>query len=184
MTTETRAAPAPQRKRGRETVGDMVRSLGLVMLIVVPVWFLAQPPDSDRATVRPQDTVGPIADLQRQAPGIPVPGALPAGWIANAVAVDPDGLRIGWNTPTEHYLEYAASLGDPGFLPTITGNGKQVGTIDVSGVTWEQYQNDEDATTLVRKVGGRTIVVGGVRENTTLAEIETVAETVSENPSP
>lgn len=181
MTTETqpRAAEAPKRKRGRETVGDMVRSLGLVMLIVVPVWFLAQPPDSDKATVRAQDTVRPIADLQRQAPGIPVPGALPDGWVANAVAADQDGLRIGWNTPTTHYLEYAASLGDPAFLPTITGNGTQVGTVEVDGVTWEQYQNEDDATTLVRKVDGRTIAVGGVREDTSLAEIETVARTVS-----
>ncbi len=180
MATET-ATPlreAPKRKRGRETVGDMVRSLGLVMLIVVPVWFLAQPPSSDTATVRAQDTAGPIADLQRQSPGIPVPGVLPQGWVANAVAAGPDGLRIGWNTPTGHYLEYAASLGAQDFLPTITGNGKQVGTVRIAATTWQQWQSADDATTLVRRVGDRTVVVGGVREDTTLSEIETVAATV------
>lgn len=179
MATETPARAAPKRKRGRETVGDMVRSLGLVLLIVLPLWFLAQPPASDEAEVRAQDTVSPIADLQRQSPGIPVPGPLPEGWVANAVVADQDGLRIGWNTPTGGYLEYAASLGAAEFLPTTTGNGAQVGTVQVGGVTWQQYQNDDDATTLVREVGSRTVTVGGVREDTTLAEIETVAETVS-----
>ncbi len=180
MATETATPPreAPKRKRGRETVGDMIRSLGLVMLIVVPVWFLAQPPSSDTATVRAQDTAGPIADLQRQSPGIPVPGTLPQGWVANAVDPGPDGLRIGWNTPTGHYLEYAGSFGAKDFLPTITGDGQQVGTIQVDGTTWQQWQNDGDATTLVRQVGNRTIAVGGVREDTTLSEIETVAATV------
>ncbi len=185
MTTpvQTPAAGAPAevvtRKRGRETVGDMVRSLGLVMVGVVVIWWLAQPPSQDEAEIREVPTAGAISELQRAAPGIPVPGELPQGWVSNAVVADGDGLRIGWNTPTEHYVEYAASLGgDEAFLADFSGQGTEVGTFDVAGVTWTQLQNADEETTLVREVDGRTVAVGGTREDTSLEELRQVAAVV------
>jgi len=168
------AAPARKRQRGRESVGDMVRSLGLVMLIVVPIWFFAQPPDSDEQSLRVVDPSQDIGLLQRASPGVPVPGALPEGWRTTSSTLDPQDLRIGYVTPSGEYAEYAASA-RPEFLTEITGGGEEVGTLPVGGQSWRQYDDGDEHTTLVRDAGGRTVAVGGVRETTTLAELEALA---------
>ena len=49
------------RKRGREAAGDMVRSLGIVLAIVLFVWFFARPPHSDEKKIR---VVDPTSDVQ------------------------------------------------------------------------------------------------------------------------
>ena len=170
------AAPAPAKKksRGRESVGDMVRSLGLVMLIVIPIWFLAQPPDTDEQAIRVVDPTADIAMLLSAAPGVPVPSALPPGWQPTSSTLDPQDLRIGLVTPSGEYAEYAASA-RPEFLTEITGGGEEVGTLPVAGQTWRQFDDGDEHTTLVRVAGGRTVAVGGVRETTTLAELEALA---------
>ena len=156
----------------------MVRSLGLVMLIVVPVWFFAQPPDSDEQALRVVDPSSDVAEFVEASPGVPVPHALPAGWQATSSTLEPQDLRIGWVTPSGEYAEYAASA-RPEFLDEITGGGSQVGTLPVAGQTWRQYDDGDDHTTLVRDAAGRTVAVGGLRETTTLAELEALAAAVS-----
>ena len=61
-------SPAPpgaqavvRKKRGRESAGDMLRSLGVVLVLVVLMWFLAQPPDSDEQRVRVVDPTTDVA---------------------------------------------------------------------------------------------------------------------------
>lgn len=179
VSTAARPAPAPKRprKRGRESAGDMVRSLGLVLLLVVALWFLARPPGSDAQPVRTVDPTSDLAGLQQAAPGVPVPH-LPTGWRATSSTLDPDGLRIGWLTPAGQYAEYAASRA-PGFLADITGHGRQVGTYAAGGSTWMQYADAEEHTTLVRLAAGRTVAVGGVRETSSLDELHAMAAAVS-----
>jgi len=172
------APPAAKRKRGRETAGDMLRSLGLVLLIVVALWFLAQPPDSDEQTVRTVDPTSDIASLQQAAPGVPAPQGLPAQWQATSSTLDPEGLRVGYVTPQGQYAEYATSTA-PDFLVEISGGGPEVGTVDVDGVSWRQVQDSEDHTTLVRDVAGRPVAVGGVRETATLDELRALAASLS-----
>lgn len=172
-------APAPKKKRGRESVTDMVRSLGLVLVVVIAAWWLAQPPDSDEQSIRVVDTSRDIAQLQRETPGVPVPTVLPAGWRSTVNEGLPGGLRLGYVTPGEQYVEYAVSVSSPPtFLSDITGRGTEVGVFDVGAVTWRQFQNDDGATTLVRTVGASTVAVGGVRETTSLDELRALAASI------
>ena len=152
----------------------MVRSLGLVMLIVVPIWFFAQPPESDSQALRVVDPGPDVAQLLESAPGVPVPRALPEGWRSTSSTLDPQGLRIGYVTPSGEYAEYAASS-RPEFVNEITGGGTQVAERPLGGQTWRQYVDGDDHTTLVREAAGRAVAVGGVRETTTLAELEQLA---------
>ena len=169
------AAPAKKRSRGRESVSDMVRSLGLVMLIVVPVWYLAQPPDSDEQAVRVVDTAPDIAVLLDAAPGVPVPRDLPPGFRPTSSTLEPQDYRIGMVTPSDEYAEYAAST-RPEFVTEITGGAPEVGNVPAGGQTWRLHDDGEDRTTLVREAGGRTVAIGGVRETTTLDELLVLAE--------
>lgn len=179
--TPGRAAPAPAKKksRGRETAGDMIRSMGIIMLIVIPIWFFAQPPSSDAKRIRVIDPSADISSFVQAAPGAPVPGGLPADWRATSSTLDPGSLRIGWVTPMGEYAEYAASTTPAAaFLPTITGSGQQVGSFRVGAVTWQQYDDGDGHTSLVREQSGTTVVVGGERETTTLDELSALAGAV------
>lgn len=158
----------------------MVRSLGLVLLIVGALWFFAQPSPGDSKSIRVIDPTADITALQRADPGVPVPGALPAGWQPTSSTLDPQGLRIGYVTPSGQYAEYAAGTADrAAFLAEITGRGQQVGDLTVGATTWQQWSDGDEHTTLVRDADGRTVVVGGVRETTTLAELRALASSVS-----
>lgn len=157
----------------------MVRSIGLVLLIVIPVWFLAQPNEEDSATIRVVDASGDIASLRAATPGAPAPGALPQGWRSTSSTLDPTGLRIGYVTPSNQYAEYVArTAASPETLPDLTGRGTQVGTFVVEGVAWRQYDDGADRTTLVREVAGVTVAVGGVRETATLEELRVLAASI------
>lgn len=178
--TTTAPAPAPRkRKRGRETVADMFRSLGLVLIGVVAMWFLAQPPDSDSQEIRVVDPSADIAQLRTAEPGTVAPAGLPAGWRPTSSTLDPEGLRIGYVTPSDQYAEYHALTGESPDLATTTARGRQVGTVVVEGVTYRQFTGEDEQTTLVRDVPGGVVTVGGVRETTTLEEIRALAASLS-----
>lgn len=169
----------PKKRRGRESVSDMVRSLGLVMIMVVIAWYLAQPNSGDEQTIRVVDTAATISQTQRDNPGVPVPTGVPAGFRPTSATETPEGLRIGYVTPTDQYAEYVLLLAPtPAALSETTGRGVLVGDFRVGDVLWQQYQAGEDTTSLARTVAGRTVVLGGTRETTTLDELSDLAATV------
>ncbi len=179
MSVATAAPPTrAKKKRGRESAGDMVRSLGLILLIVVPVWFFAQPPSSDQKTLRTVDPAADIASFAQAAPGVPVPGPLPAGWRATSSTLQPGSLRVGWVTPSGEYAEYDGVAGPAPDLAAETGSGAQVGTFDVDGVTYRQLRDGDGHTSLVRVAPGGAVVVGGVRQTSTLEELRVLAAAV------
>ena len=174
----TAGAPAAVRKkRGRETAGDMFRSLGVVMVLVVLMWFLAQPPDSDEQGVRVVDPASDVAAFTTDVPTAPVPGGLPDSWRATSSTLGQDGLRIGYVTPGGEYAEYAASTAPAAdFVPDVAGvKARRLAPREVDGQTWEQYRDGDGSLSLVRAYGEVTVVVGSSRASSTLAELEELA---------
>jgi hypothetical protein len=171
---ESPPAPTGKKKRGRETALDMVRSLAVVFLLVVPLWFFGQASPQDSKRIRPVD---PTDALQAfvQATGGPIP-TTPAGWVVNVRAYDGAVVRVGY-VIGEHYTEFQGAVGT-GFLEDATGKGKQVGTVDVAGVPWQDWKSADDHESLVRTVGTVTVLVGGVREDASLDQLRTLAATV------
>lgn len=159
----------------------MVRSLGLVLLIVVPIWFLAQPAPEDEQELRVVDQTADLRAWTDAAPGVPVPQQLP-GWRPTVSRYDgADGLlRLGWNTAGGAYAEFAASTaGTPGFVEELTGTRQQDGTEDVQGVRWRRYVDDDGSLSLVREVGPATVVVGTSRASASSEELRALAASVS-----
>ncbi len=172
--------PTPQRKRkrGRETAGDMVRSLGVVMVLVLIVFWLAQPPDSDKAEIRVVDPAVDIRSFTAVVASAPVPGTLPAQWRPTVARFDaqPDRLRIGYNTPANQYAEYFASTGRAAeFLVEATGQGAASGTVDIAGVTWQQVRDADGSLSIYRTVGSLTVVLGSLRSTASLDELRVLA---------
>lgn len=180
MTTETQApgSPAsgapPTRARGRENVRDMVLSLAVCVAVIVPVWFLGQPAPSDSKALRVVETADDIAAFRTAAPGVAVPGPLPTAWRATSSTLEQGRLRIGWVTPDDGYVEYAAQAGPPGeFVPEQTGRGTPATALTVGGRRFTVYRNGDGHTSLVVERPAGTVVLGGLRET---AEDDELAE--------
>lgn len=172
-----------KKPRGRETAGDMVRSLGLVLVGVLAIWFLAQPPDSDEQRIRVVDPAPALSDFAEANPAAPVPGFLPAQWrpTSSNLSRGPDTLRVGYVTPSERYAEYAASTAPrEEFLPELTGSGtRRLDPVEVAGGTWEQYEDEDGSLSLVRAYGPVTVVLGSKRASAPLVELRTLAESLT-----
>lgn len=162
-------------KRGRETALDMIRSLAVVIVLVIPLWFFGQASKSDTKSIRPVD---PAAALQAFAEDTkaPVPARIPEGWVVNVARGEPGAVRIGYVLDEDFYLEFAGGTGAT-FLEQAAGKARGLGSVDVAGVQWERYEADGHES-LVRVVNGVTLVVGGVRENVTPGQLEQLAALV------
>ena len=166
-----------KQQRGRESAGDMIRSLTLVLGIVVAVFFLAQAPRGDKKALRVVDPSSDVQAFDRATPGGAVPRTMPAGWKTTVSSYEQETglLRIGWVTPKGEYAEYAAQPSPAGtFLSDITGKAERVGTVDVGGTSWTEYRKD-DAISLVRSYGTTTVVIGTLRDTASLDELRVVA---------
>ena len=187
MTTSTPAAapPAPprKRKRGFEGALDMVRSLGLILVVVIPVWFFAQPPDSDEQAVRIVDQSADVQAWTSAREDAPVPQGLPDTWrpTVTEYLAEPEGLRLGWNTAEGQYAGFAATAGPAQeWLDETTGASSSEGTVDVDGEPWERYQEDGGGSvSLSRTFGDVTVVVGTRLATTSDAELLVLARSVA-----
>jgi hypothetical protein len=168
-------------KRGRESATDMVRSLGLVLVIVGVVFFLARPPSSDAKKIRVVDPSSDVQAFTSSVSGGAVPHALPAGWRPTVSDYNRDTgqLRVGWVTPKGEYAEYAARPhGTTTFVTDITGRAQQAGTVQIEGTTWTEYRQGK-AVSLVRAYGTTTVVLGTLRDTASLDELRVLAASLT-----
>jgi hypothetical protein len=169
VSTAIEAPPAPKKKRGRESALDMVRSLGLCLLVVIPIWYLAQPPDEAEQRLRVVDQ-RPVVEAWRDAvEGAPAPQPPPADWqpTVGTNVPQPAGVRLGWNTPSGGYTEFAASTGArQAFLEDATGGQADGRSVEVDGTAWQRWVDEDDGSvSLVRVEGDVTVVVGTRRSS-------------------
>lgn len=172
------ALPPAKRKRGLESLGDMVRSLAVVMVIVLGLFFFALPPSSDRKAERDVNPAADVRSFTQVVPAALVPGALPGGWRSTVATYDsePNRLRIGYLTAANHYVEYAAVEGPSAtYVANLTDRAAALRTVDVAGQPWQLVQDEAHRQSLIRQVGQTTVVVGSLRNNATLDELLTLA---------
>ncbi|MCW2779429.1 MAG: secreted protein [Frankiales bacterium] len=169
--------PTGKKKRGSENVRDMLLSMGICTAIVIPIWYLAQPPASDSKTIRVVDPTSDITAFSAAAPGVPVPRVVPKGWRATSSTLTGATLRIGWVTPDDGYVEYAAQGGAPGaFVADQTGRAQPVSPLTVAGRAFRVYSASRAHTSLVLQQAAGTVVVGGVRETGDDAHLTELAQ--------
>lgn len=183
MTTGTdTAAPVapPKKKRGRESVRDMLLSMAVCVAVVVPIWFLGQPDPRDSKAIRAVDPTSDVRSFQQVAPGVPVPST-PAGWTPTSSTLEGASLRIGYVTDGQGYVEYAARAGDvPAFVRDQTGKGRSVNPLTVGSRRFVVWSDSKGHTSLVLQPAGESgaVVVGGLRETAGDEELSELAATL------
>jgi hypothetical protein len=158
-------------RRGRESLADMVRSLGLVaVVVVVTLLFVPQLFHPGRSARYPAQNYSDVASGFQQVTGRPAlrPVGLPSGWAANAAGLSgsraTEHLHIGFGVPGSSYAGIEESvLPLDAFATSVLGRrGATVtGVVPIAGVTWQQRVADSGEPALTRVSSGVAVVVTG-----------------------
>lgn len=160
--------PVPTGKsnaRMKQTVGDMVRSMAVVLAVVAALMLVTWRPDPD--PVRVVDTV-PITNLAVSRAGFPILiptlndlRATSVRWEPTIESGDVPVWHIGYVTPEDQYLQITQStVSDPEYLEEQTLQGEITGIVSINGSEWQTYVA-ENETALVNMDDGITTVVRG-----------------------
>lgn len=166
------------KKRGTEVISDMLRSLAVVGVIIVPLWLLIPHHSKQKVTVVDYTTA--LNQARRLTTHhLVAPSGLPATWRASNVTTSggnghPVVFHLGYVTPANEYASLDESDGnEDGFLQSLLGK-KPTGLSDVtvSGTAWRSFRGTDGRVALVSPSTPVTVVVKGtapVGELTTLA---------------
>ena len=151
----------------RQTVWDMVRSMAVVLGVVFLIVLLAWRPSPDPVKVVDPNPVIAQAAAQADFP-VQAPTGLPDGWRATSARWEPTEdsesspvLYLGYVTPSDDFAQISQSTTRSAkFLDEQTAGGQAVGTQDVAGTTWEQWETAERRS-LVLGTGPSVTIVSG-----------------------
>lgn len=166
---------AVAKKRGLETVRDMVLSLGVVGIVVVALLIFGR--HSERDPVRPIDYSLKFQQASQVAPyPLLAPQGLPDRWRATSADYDSrNPTRVTWHigfiNPNEQYAAVEQVNGPAApFVQDKGKKGKPVGVHDVAGVPWKSYDGPKYRS-LVHEQGGVTTMVTGTATFEDLAQL-------------
>ncbi len=174
------SAPPARGARGPHTVADMVRSLGLVLLLVVVVVLITFRPQGQAVTV--VDYRGLLASA-RTGSAFPLadPVGLPTTWKATSAYYDPPAQSLGvttWHvgfiTGDGQYAGFEQTDGVvEGALRDVLGDPVDQGrTSQVGSASWERWADSAgDRRALVRIADGVAVVVDGSAEWSELEQL-------------
>jgi hypothetical protein len=165
-------------KRGRQTASDMVRSLGLVgvviaaTLIFVPGLF--HPSRSQQfPALDYSDYVSGFHQLTGKT--ALTPRSLPGGWKANAATLAgpaaAEHLHIGFAAPGTKYAALEESVENATlFAPSVLGKrGATVtGRLTIAGESWQTRTSSRGEPALSRTIRGIAVVITGSATSTQL----------------
>jgi hypothetical protein len=158
-------------RRGRQTVRDMVLSLGLMAVVIgVSLLFvpsLIHPSSQDRYPAF--DNSGVVEGFHQVTGVNPlVPGALPSDWRATSGTLTGprarEHMHLGYAAPGRSYAGLEESVGPAADLvSTVLGKaGTTVtGTVAVNGVGWQRRPAPGGEVALMHVSGSLTVIVTG-----------------------
>lgn len=162
----------------RKTVGDMIRSMAVVLVVVFAIVLLAWRPTQERVTViDPGPAIAlAVADADF---AIVAPAGLAEGWRPTSARWEPTPtsagvpvLHVGFVTPTDEYGQVSQGRAvSEQYLDEQTSGGAPTGTREVAGRTWQVWEAS-DRRSLVLVDGEVATIVSGTGE---WAEIEALA---------
>ena len=167
--------------RLRQTIGDMIRSMVVVLVVVGALLAVTWRPQPDAIKVVDVQPVLAVAQMQAKFdPLIPVgiDDLQPTSvrWEPTTASGDVPVWHIGYVIAGREYLQVSQSLaGDADYLAEQTANGQPRDEVIVNEKPWTVW-NAPDRTSLVQQSGGVTTVVSGTVD---VAQLQAVARSLT-----
>lgn len=175
------------KKRGYETLRDMLLSLGVIVAGVLV--FVALQPKNDHNPVPMVDYRSQVELLRHSATtAVTVPDPVPAGWDVNYTRVGTDGateLHMGLVRNRERFAQLDETT-RPGqsFYTDAKVPAQAAGSVSAAGMVYEVRRSDGHAG-LVRQVAGGGVVTlsdGGGDNGATYDELVALAGSLRDLP--
>lgn len=163
-------SPPPRRRGMSGTVADMVRSLGVLLVVIALVWFVS---GMWHNSARGQTTV---TDWQARTTDIPaavgyeieVPGSLPAGWSVSVVRLTDNAgaWTMTASTADGHYVDLLQSSGDlAAEQAAALPDARVTGPVRLGPVVWSSFglpadERGNPLRALVRQVSPAALPTG------------------------
>lgn len=150
--------------RGNPSMGDIVRSMLLIGVIVLAVWgfgrLFTNTPDEPVEAI----DYAKVVDQARPAADFPLlaPPSLPAGWKANSARYEPNSWHLGVLTEDGDYIGLEqAKLSIDRVVDRFAEGSKAAGEKEIGGAPWTVRTGPGDDITFVRREGDVTTLVNG-----------------------
>jgi hypothetical protein len=166
---QEQAAARPARRGTRGTVGDMVRTLLVILAAVALIYFLVPRPSG---IVQPTADVGGAAAAANSQLGFSplIPQGLPSDWVPTEAAVRnaADGIKefhLGYRVGTDVDDNASAAVEQTTrltghWLQAHDAGGAEVADVTIDGNTWEQLSTPErTSTSLLLRRANQVILV-------------------------
>ncbi len=173
-------APARRRRRGG-TVGDMIRSFGLLLVIVVIIVLVRGQGGGEKVrTIDPTQAYDGAAHVASYT--LRVPTGLPKTWRATSAASTqaegqasgPVTLTVGFVTPDADYAQLTESnaAGLSAAADLLPAQARRTGVTTIDGERWQVWPSAKSAEqVLLRRSGGVLIAVTGNASRTEFSQL-------------
>lgn len=168
VVTDVRPTGRPN-ARMRQTIGDMVRSMLVVLAVVAVVLLVTWRPQPD--PVRVVDTTPAVTAASAEAAfPVLVPSGLASGWRPTSARWEPTAksgeepvLHIGYVTPSDQYAQVSLSAAtSEAYLLEQTDDGRPTGrTRTVAGQEWQEWEGVDRRSLLALSPQVSVVVSGG-----------------------
>jgi hypothetical protein len=167
-------------QRARFAMGDMARSLGLLIVVIAALLFIGParslilPGSKDR--MAPIDYSGYVTGFNTvsSAPAV-VPAGLPSSWRANAGSLNHNStsahLHVGWAVPGTAFAGLDEGTGSSdALLRLVTGAAslQSRGTTTIAGDAWTVRRSSRGETAYTRDVNRVLVIITGNATDTQL----------------
>ncbi|MFD5516490.1 DUF4245 domain-containing protein [Streptomyces sp. NPDC127066] len=151
--------------KGKQSVRDMILSLGLISLMAGVIYIFIPHDDSEPDLKRVDYQVELLTARRAASYPVAAPEGLPSAWKATSVRYDGsefDAWHLGFQAPDGQYVAVEQSTQRPAvFIDTASQGARQTkATQRIGDRTWQRYEGDHYDALVLQDKGATTVVTG------------------------
>ncbi|WP_405895345.1 DUF4245 domain-containing protein [Streptomyces sp. NBC_00104] len=151
--------------KGKQTVRDMVLSLGLIVLAAWVIYLFIPHDETEQELKRVDYRVELLTARRAASYPVAAPEGLPDSWKATSVRFqgdESDHWHLGFHDPDGRYVAVEQSTEKPSrFIADATQDAKKTGTTrQIGDETWTRYEGERYDALVLENTGSTTVVAG------------------------
>ncbi|MDX2525905.1 DUF4245 domain-containing protein [Streptomyces europaeiscabiei] len=151
--------------KGKQSVRDMVLSLGLIVLAAGVIYLFIPHDETEQEPKRVDYRVELLTARRAASYAVAAPVGLPETWKATSVRFrgdESDRWHLGFHDPDGQYVAVEQSTEKPSrFIADATQDAKKTGTEqEIGDKTWTRYEGERYDALVLEGSGSTTVVAG------------------------